>query len=288
MVLFRTINDIIIFISCTFFIYFNLSYIAQRYKKLGESFFLDEKEKKVSFKKLQYFSLTEKDLGRLNIISAFIFAIAGLYLKIGIFGILFGAIGGGLLPKIILTYCRNKHLKKMNDQLYSSLILLGNALKAGETLPQAIDNIREVVGDPIAQEFAIISRQMRMGMPAEEALDNFSLRVPLEDVELAVRAMNISLKTGSNLPIALKRIAETIRARNTLNSKIDALTIQGKSQGVVVGLLPVFIGGMLYWNDPTYIGILFTTFGGHCVIAVMIVLELMAFLTIKKISTIDI
>ena len=92
------------------------------------------------------------------------------------------------------------------------------------------------------------------------------LRIPLEDLSLSVQAMIISIKTGANLPIALKKIADTIQQRNLFYKKLSAITAQGRTQGIMVGLLPFAIGFLLYLNDHSFIEVLFKTFIGNCVI----------------------
>lgn len=274
MILIHFVAMFLLVLSFSVFFYINIFALMAQYNKMKESCFMTTGS---FFEKIKYFSLTEKELTRLNIICALIFCLIGLYLRIGIFGVIFGFALGWYLPGMIFGMHRKRYYKKMDDQIFSALILLGNAMKAGDTLPQAIDSTKGVLVYPISQEFDIVSRQIRMGMTVSDALEDFANRIPLDDLELAVKAMTISLKTGANLPVALKRIADTIRSRNMLHGKINALTVQGKAQGIVVGLLPVFLGGFLYWSDPDYMKVLFSTFIGNCVIAMMIVLEVIAF-----------
>lgn len=271
------------FAAFSVFFYLNIKAIADKYNKVKKRYF---SETDSIFKQIKYFSVTEGNLNRVNVISAFLFGILGFNLKIGVLGPIFGFIVGWFLPKGIIKHVRKKYLLKMQDQLFSSLILLGNAVKAGETLPQAFSSIRSIVGDPISQEFEILLQQMRVGMTMEDALLDMEKRIPLEDLSLSVQAMIISIKTGANLPLALKKIADTIQQRNLFYKKLSAITAQGRTQGIMVGLLPFAIGFLLYLNDHSFIEVLFKTFIGNCVIAVMIVLEVLAFFSIKRICAV--
>ena len=100
--------------------------------------------------------------------------------------------------------------------------------------------------------------------------------------------MLISIRTGANLPEALDRIATTIRSRYAVQGKIDALTAQGKAQGLVVGLLPIFLLIMLHFLDPEFVKPLFNTWIGNLAIVLMVILEALGFFVIKKIVAIDI
>jgi len=270
---------------CIFF-YINISLMVEKYHALKSTCLMNVGFS--FFERLKYFALVGKELYRVNFISAVIFCFMGFYFKVGFVGMVVSAFFGWFLPKSILARYRKNYFKKMDEQIYSSLILIGNGIKANESLIQAIESSKTVLGNPIANEFDIVLRQVRIGLPVEEALENMSKRVPLDDLRITVGAMLVSMKTGANLPASLKKIAELIRSRNALNAKIDGLTFQGRAQGIVVGLLPVFLGGFLYWNDPNYILILFNTFLGNCILAFMIILEVGAFFMIKKITTVDI
>jgi tight adherence protein B len=272
--------------ALSIFFYINISIISERYHSFKSACVLN-----VGFsfsEKIKYFALVGKELYRFNFISATIFGLIGFYFHMGFIGVLAMVVFGWYLPKIILSRYRKKYFKKMDDQIYSSLILIGNGIKANESLVQAIESSKAVLGNPISNEFDILLRQVRIGLPVEEALENMAQRVPLEDLQMVVKAINVSIKTGADLPAFLKKLAEIMRARNALNAKIDGLTFQGRAQGVVVGLLPVFLGGFLYLNDHSYILILFNTFLGNCILALMIILETSAFLLIKKITSINI
>ena len=273
------------FISFTLFFWLNIRFLAHQFNKVKTQLVMEGRS---ILEQIRSFSLTEKNLYSLNIISAVIFALFGIYFRMGVFGPLVGAVLGWILPSFLVKYYKKKYFKKIEKQLIAVLDLLTNAMKAGESLPQAIEGNIDVLGYPISQELGIITRQVKMGVPMIAALNGLAERVPSMDVKLITQAMGISINTGANLPVALEKIATTIRQRNLIQGKIKALTTQGKAQGIVVGVLPIALGGFLYFMDPDYIGILFNTFGGNCVIALMVVLEIIAFVVIKKIVTIRI
>jgi len=281
--LFVQFISFLFFIAISIFFYFNIKIVLDKIDAIKKLYFMET----TSFIwQIKYFSIMEKKIYSLNVSAALLFGIGGMHLKIGVFGIIFGALAGWYFPSFILSRVRKKYLTKMEDQLYGSLILIGNAIRAGETLPQAIENIMNVVGYPIAQEFEIITQQLRVGMSMEDTLLDMTKRIPLDDLNLAVQAMIISIKTGADMPTALRKIADTIKQRDLFRKKINTLTTQGRAEGIVVGILPFVLGFFLYLGDHTYIEVLFKTFLGNCVIATMITLEVFAYFSIKRICTI--
>lgn len=101
-------------------------------------------------------------------------------------------------------------------------------------------------------------------------------------------SMRISREVGGNLTEALERLAETMRRKLAMEDKIDALTSQGKMQGLIVGCLPLFLMFALNKMEPESMAPLFNTWLGYGVLVVIGILEFIGFVLIKKIVTIDV
>jgi tight adherence protein B len=73
-----------------------------------------------------------------------------------------------------------------------------------------------------------------------------------------------------------------------MEGKIDSLTAQGKLQGVVMTGLPVLLGVLLYFLEKDAMSQLWTTKVGYVVLAVIIIMEFLGYIMIKKITTINV
>jgi tight adherence protein B len=113
-------------------------------------------------------------------------------------------------------------------------------------------------------------------------------RLKLEEIELVVAAMTIARDVGGNLAETLDQLASTLRAKATMEGKIRALTSQGKLQGLIVGMLPLFLMLVLSKMQHDAMQPLFTTVIGWLVLGVIAILEVIGFLMIRKIVTIDV
>jgi len=133
-----------------------------------------------------------------------------------------------------------------------------------------------------------VLREQRLGLPLEESLRGMSERLNLEDVNLFVSALTIAKEVGGNLSEILERLASTLRSKAVMEGKIKALTSQGKLQGIVVGLLPIFLAGVLYAMDPVAMTPMFVTYYGWGTMAVIAVLLLLGGVFIRKIVSIDV
>lgn len=193
-----------------------------------------------------------------------------------------------LLPKMVYRYMHARRLQRFDQQLPDSLNMIAGAMRAGASLPTAIEGmVRETEG-PISQEFSLVLREQRLGKSLDEAFENLGARLPSQDLSLVVAAARIARDVGGSLSEIFDRLADTLRQKAIMEGKIKALTSQGKLQGWVVGLLPIGIMAVLFQMEPSAMGALFTSVAGWVVIAIIIILELMGAVFIKKIVTIDI
>ncbi|MFN7132966.1 MAG: type II secretion system F family protein, partial [Myxococcales bacterium] len=177
----------------------------------------------------------------LNICTFFMFGIMG-YLMSGGMMAFFGAILGFLAPMLLIKYYRKRRISKFNVQLVDALQAMANAFKAGLTFPQAIEHISRESMPPLQQEFSLFVKEIKLGVPLEEALINMGKRVGSEDLDLVVVATNISRQLGGNMAEMFETISATIRERFRLEGKIDAITSQGRMQGWIVAALPLALG----------------------------------------------
>ncbi|MGH8806349.1 MAG: type II secretion system F family protein, partial [Noviherbaspirillum sp.] len=155
-----------------------------------------------------------------------------------------------LLPRFIYAWMRKRRLRKFEEQLPDALMMLSGGLRAGVGLSSAIGQLVSEAQAPLAQEFALVLREQRLGVTLEQTLNNLSRRMPTQSTTLVVSAMRIASETGGGLAETLERTANTIRSRLQMEGKIGALTAQGKLQAWVVGLLPLALMAVLNKMEP--------------------------------------
>lgn len=208
-----------------------------------------------------------------------------------VFGVT-GAVGGGLLgawiPLLIARIREKNRLKKIELQLVPALNLLSNSVQSGKTLLQALEEVSININYPMSSELSLIARQVRVGLSQEKALNDFSERVPLQDIGLTVQAMIVSLKTGANLPRAIKLISESVMNRMQVESKIKVLTTQGKAQGFVLGMAPFGILAVFYLMSPDYASLMFTETTGQMLLVLVVILDAIAMYWIRVVTSIDV
>jgi tight adherence protein B len=166
--------------------------------------------------------------------------------------LLIGLAVGFMLPRFWLGRRRNGRLGAFNKQLPDTITLIANALRAGSSFLQAIELVVRETRPPISVEFARVIREVNLGLPFEQALENMVRRVRSDDLELMATAIAIQHQVGGNLAEILDSIAYTIRERIRIKGEIRTLTAQQRLSGYVVGFLPIGLAGFLFIAAPGF------------------------------------
>jgi tight adherence protein B len=191
------------------------------------------------------------------------------------------------LPKFWIHMQKILRISKFESQLVDTIVMMASALRSGMNVFQAIELIEKEQDPPISQEFGLVLREYKVGVHLEDALENLAGRVANNDLNIWVICMNSVLDTGGNLTEMLDTLAYVIRERKKLDLKIKSATAQGKMQALVVTLLPLGIGLMMYWMDPPMMMRMFNTALGVIMLGVMVTLQVLGFIMIRKITTLE-
>jgi tight adherence protein B len=165
---------------------------------------------------------------------------------------LVGGFIGFVLPRFWLARRRNSRLGAFNKMLPDTITLIANALRAGSSFLQAIELVVRESRPPISTEFARVIREVNLGLPFDQALENMVRRVRSDDLELMATAISIQHQVGGNLAEILDSIAFTIRERVRIQGEIRSLTAQQRLSGYVVGFLPIALAGFLFVAAPGF------------------------------------
>lgn len=211
------------------------------------------------------------------------------------FSLLLGPLVGLLLgilafmwPWLTLSKARRKRRERIEEMLPDALVSMGNSLRAGLTLAQALDILVDNTDPPISEEFGLLMKEHRLGLTLDEAMNNMSARVKSKNLDLVVTSIAVSRRTGGNLPQVFEDTATAIREIGRLESKIATMTSQGKLQAIVLGGLPFGMGAMIFWVDPTMIVPLWEDPIGWVILFFIFVFEIIGVFMIRKIVTVDV
>lgn len=172
-----------------------------------------------------------------------------------------GALIGFFIPRFYVKRQQTVRLNKFNDQLSDMLNLMVNGLRAGYSTLQAMEAVSRELPSPISDEFRRLVQEMQIGIPMEKALDNLLRRIPSDDLDFVVTAINVQREVGGNLSEILDTISFTIRERVRIKGEIRVMTASVRTSGTVLSLIPVFLSLALWFVSPEYIGTFFDPSG---------------------------
>jgi len=166
--------------------------------------------------------------------------------------LIIGAVVGFFLPRLWLNRRRASRLGAFNSRLADTITLIANALRAGSSFLQAIEMVVRETQPPVSTEFGRVIREVNLGLTFDDALQNMVRRVRSDDLELMTTAITIQHQVGGNLAEIMDSISFTIRERVRIKGEIRTLTAQQRMSGLVVGLLPIGLAGILFVIAPGF------------------------------------
>ncbi|TEA77398.1 pilus assembly protein [Allopusillimonas ginsengisoli] len=191
-------------------------------------------------------------------------------------------------PRYLVALARRRRLRAFEIQLPDLLMSLAAALRAGAALQPALRDIVSQSPAPLAQEFALILRQQRMGVSWEAALLGLRQRMPTEGSNLVVSALVIASRSGGAIAQTLDGVAQTLRERIHMAARIQALTSQGRLQAWLMACMPFALALALYMLDSDAMRPLWETPGGWVMVGFILLLMTAGMLLIRRIVDIEI
>jgi tight adherence protein B len=195
---------------------------------------------------------------------------------------------GALVPTIVLRTALSRRADKMREQLPDVLTIMASSLRAGHSFLQALDTTAREISAPANVEFQRLVAEIRLGRPAEDALEALADRVGSPDFRWAVLAVNIQREVGGNLAEILDNVSDTLRERAQMRRQVRVLTAEGRLSAWVLAILPFAIALYMFAVNPKYISLLFTKQIGLFMLGVGGVLMFLGILWMRKIVDIDV
>ncbi|RYZ91855.1 MAG: hypothetical protein EOP06_06005, partial [Proteobacteria bacterium] len=192
------------------------------------------------------------------------------------------------LPLLVVRMLYDRRCNLFVDQMVDGLTIMANGIKSGSNASQSMARVVEIMAPPLSQEFKQVILQNQLGQRFEDALTDLGERIPRPDVQMFVMAINMLAETGADMSETFQTIVSTIRERQKVEKKIQALTAQGLMQGLIVTLIPFILAIVFFIIDPGFIKPMFTTTLGLVLLVGMLALQIIGGVLIKKIVTIKV
>jgi tight adherence protein B len=199
--------------------------------------------------------------------------LAGLFLGCGL----------GIIPFFYLRWKRQGKTRQFETQMPDAMELLARSLRAGHTLPSALELIGEEMDHPMGTEMGIAYEEQQFGISTPDALLHMLERVESMDLRYFVAAVLIQQETGGNLAELMENIARVIRSRLNFKSKVRSLTAMGRITVTILIVTPIIAFFGLMAVASQYEKALVFTAMGRIMLMGGIFLVLVGGLALKKI-----
>jgi len=201
-------------------------------------------------------------------------------------GLLFGLVG----VVVVELWVRSRARRRLDLQQAAprGAAVMATSLRSGFGVMEAVQTVSREMDDPLAGEFGLIIDQARVGGSFEAGVAAMVARVKSNDLRIVARALEIHRKVGGDLAAILDSVASTMREREEFRGHITALTAQQRLGGMIVGLLPAWVVGFFLVVNPEFISPLWQEPLGRVFLAAGATMELVAFVAMRKIMTIEV
>jgi tight adherence protein B len=199
-----------------------------------------------------------------------------------------GAMAAGLAP---LTYVRRRarsRVRAFEEQFPDCLEFIARSMRAGHGFSVALEMAYREFADPLASEFRRAFEEQNLGQPLEIVLRKLAVRLESIDVQFFVSAVLLQKRTGGNLAELLDKLANLIRERFKLRARIRAISAQGLMSGRILSAIPVGVAALMFVVNPEYARFFLDDPAGHKLLAAGLGLQLVGYLIIRKIVTIEV
>jgi len=88
-------------------------------------------------------------------------------------------------------------------------------------------------------------------------------RMPVSEVNFFATVLAIQRQTGGNLGESLQNLSNVLRGRKLLAEKIKALSAEARMSAIIIGALPIAVGGLVTVLAPDYMADLYGTTTGQ-------------------------
>lgn len=197
------------------------------------------------------------------------------------------AIVGFGLPKLAVGWRAKRRIDRFTSSFADALDIVVRGMRSGLPLGECINIIGREMPDPLGAEFRLITEGQKLGLSLQESLERSVERMPTADFRYFTIVLAIQKQTGGNLAETLGKLSDLLRQRKRMRDKIKAYSSEATASAMIIGALPIVVGGMLALVARDYVRVLYTTETGYVLLTVGFVMMLSGTLVMRKMINFD-
>ena len=184
-------------------------------------------------------------------------------------------ISGMAVAYLALAIRRGRRMRLIRNQLPDVLDLLARAVRAGESLDQAIELVGDKSAEPLAKEFRRCARHLSMGLSLPAAMRALVHRVQIVEMRIFATTVSVHRQSGGNLALTLERMPAVIRDRLVYRRQLRATTAAGRFSALLVASIGPLLFAWMFLIQPQYVENMLVEPLGQTLLMAAVVLEIL-------------
>jgi tight adherence protein B len=176
------------------------------------------------------------------------------------FSILYVSLAAVLVALIVVRGLFGWQRRRLADQLFRQLPdtidMVTSAVRSGLPINEAFRALSREMPQPTAGQFAVVSSELALGRPPEEAVEGVYQRTQVPEYGFFAVTLGVQMKSGGGLAETLQTLGDTVRQRVALAARAKALAAEVIFSSRALSLAPVIVGGLLYSINPRTVDLL--------------------------------
>jgi tight adherence protein B len=194
----------------------------------------------------------------------------------------------GCAPLLYVRRVAQRRVRAFEEQFPDCLEFISRSMRAGHAFSVSLEMVHREFSDPLASEFRRAFEEQNLGQPLDIVLRKLGQRVDSMDVQFFVSAVLLQKRTGGNLAELLDKLAHLIRERFKLRARIRSISAQGLMSGRILSAIPMGVAALMFVANPAYARFFVDDPTGHKLLAAGLGLQVVGYLIIRKIVTIEV
>jgi tight adherence protein B len=202
---------------------------------------------------------------------------------------LVAGLGAGSAIPFVRASGRRRRLEVMAETQVAEIAeSTAMALRSGLSIRQGLEFAATEIGGPIGTSVEAMVVASALGSSLEDGLARWAAEIGSDEARLLSLILAIHVRSGGDLPGALDEAARTIRHRMSVRRELRALSAQGRMSGAILGSLPVAFFLVLTLTSRSELVPVYRSAAGATMLISGLVLELLAYLWIRRMLRIEV
>lgn len=187
-----------------------------------------------------------------------------------------------LALRLYISWCYQRRLKRMVEQLPSLLDHTVRSLKSGRTLADAVLVAIDAAEDPLKNAMGRVQRNVNLGVSLPDAVTDFAELYEKDEFRLFALGLKVNHRYGGNASELFENLIKMVRERDQAARQLRAMTGETRITALVLALMPVGLAAYFLLSNPKYLFAMWSSSSGQMMLATAFGLQVVGCLALWR------